>query len=171
VYKEKILAFVHGLIVYDYILFASAFFLFILFIILAIVLRNRLGVALFCLLFGFATLFLLPTWGYIEMHNYLFKNNTQLISQKRLHFSDAIVVHGSLSNLSKFHFKECKVSAWAYKVTPNKYKNYIYKLKPLRRGSIVIEDIPKGGSRNFKIIIEPFTYKRDYNVSLKADCR
>jgi hypothetical protein len=171
VLKEKILAFVHGLIVYDYILFGSAFFLFLLFIILAIVLRDRLKLALFCLLFGFAILMLVPTWGYIEMHNYLFKNNTQLLWQKRLHFSDAIVVHGVLTNESKFDFKECKVSAWAYKVTPNKYKNYIYKFKPLKKMSMLLTDVPKGETKPFKIIIEPFTYAKDYNVSLKADCR
>jgi hypothetical protein len=36
--------------------------------------------------------------------------------------------------------------------------------------SILEEEIPKGTQREFKIIIEPFTYAGDYNISLEADC-
>ena len=45
--KEKITAFINGLIIYDYILFGAVFTLFILFIVLAIVLRNRVGLSIF----------------------------------------------------------------------------------------------------------------------------
>lgn len=169
--KERLLTFIHGLILYDYILFGLSFVLFLLFIIFALVFRKKLIIALFFVLLGFATLILGPTLGYIEMHKYLFKNSTKLISQKRLHFVQAVIVKGSITNESKFDFKECKISAEVYKITKNKYKNYLLKLKPFQKMSISEKNLLKGQTREFKIIIEPFKYKKDYNISLGASCK
>ena len=169
--KIKIQNFIDGLIPYDYILFGSVLVLFVLFIVLAILLRRKMMLAIFLVLLAFATFLLGPTLGYIAMHKFLFKNHTELISQKKLHFSQAVVVKGKITNDSKFDFKACEIIASAYKVTPNKYKNYIYKLKPFQKMSIFEKDIKKGETREFKIIVEPFTYKRDYNISLEASCK
>jgi hypothetical protein len=169
--KVKIQSFIDGLIVYDYILFGSVLVLFVLFIVLAILLRRKLGLAVFFVLIAFATFLLGPTLGYIGLHKFLFKNHTELIEQRKLNFSQAVVVKGRLFNDSNFDFKSCKITANAFRVTPNKYKNYIYKLKPFKKMSIVEKDIKKGQTRDFKIIVEPFTYKRDYNISLEANCK
>jgi len=169
--KEKITAFINHLLVYDYILFGSAFALFLLFIILAILLRNRLGVALFFVLFGFSTLLLAPSFGYIQMHKYLFKNTTELISYKQLSFVPAVVVKGKLTNDSKFNFKECKVTATVYKYTSNKLKNYVYKLKPFKKSSMLVRNIERNSTQEFKFIVEPFSYSKDYNITLGASCR
>ena len=169
--KLKIQNFIDGLIPYDYILFGSVLVLFVLFIVLAILLRRKMMLAIFLVLLAFATFLLGPTLGYVAMHKFLFKNHTELISQKKLHFSQAVVVKGKITNDSNFDFKSCKITASAYKVTPNKYKNYIYKLKPFQKMSIFEKGIKKGETREFKIIVEPFTYKRDYNISLGASCK
>jgi hypothetical protein len=169
--KEQLQEFINGLIVYDYILFGASLALFVLFIILAILLRKSLFAALLFVLFSIVSLFLGPTLGYIEMHNYLFKNSVTVTMQKRLKFSEAIVVKGVIKNLSKRNFKSCKITAKIYRVDANKYKNYIYRLKPLQKMSILQEDIQKGTSKDFKIIVEPFRYKKDYNVSVEASCR
>lgn len=169
--KEKILAFVHHFLIYDYILFGVAFTLFLLFIILAILLRNRLGIAIFFVLLGFTFLIAGPTVGYIELHKYLFKNSTKLISQKKLNFVDAIVVHATLSNESKFNFTECRVVATVYKSTSNRLKNYIYKIKPLKHSALILHNIPKGTTREFKLFVEPFRYSKEYNLTLGASCR
>jgi hypothetical protein len=169
--KEKLLAFIDGLIVYDYILFGVSFILFILFIILALLLRKRLFIALFFVLLGFATLMLGPTLGFMQMHKYLFKNSTKILSQKKLNFVEAVVVKATLTNESKFDFSECKITAKVYKVSKNKYKNYLFKFKPLKKMSILEYDLPKGQTRELKIIIEPFKYKKDYNISLGAECK
>ena len=169
--KLKIQNFIDGLIPYDYILFGSVLALFVLFIVLAILLRKKITLAIFLVLLAFATFLLGPTLGYVAMHKFLFKNHTELISQKKLNFSQAVVVKGTITNDSNFDFKSCKITASAYKVTSNRYKNYIYKLKPFKKMSISEEDIKKGETREFKIIVEPFTYKRDYNISLGANCK
>jgi len=169
--KHKISLFIEGLISYDYILFAVSFVLFLLFIIFGIVLRKKLTLAIISVLLAFSVLFVGPTVGYIKMHEMIFKNSTELISQKRLEFTEAVVVKGKLKNESNRNFKECKITASAYAVTSNKYKNYIKKLKPFKNMSIIEYDIVASETRNFKIIVEPFTYNRDYNISLGADCK
>jgi len=169
--REKILAFFHNLLLYDYVLFGVSFTLFILFIILAVLLRNRFGIALFSVLLGFSFVVAGPTVGYIELHKYLFRNSTKLISQKRLHFVDAIVVQGKLSNESQFDFKECKVIATVYKSTSSRWKNYIFRIKPLTHAILVLQNIPKGVTREFKLFVEPFRYSKEYNLTLGASCR
>jgi len=37
--------------------------------------------------------------------------------------------------------------------------------------SIVEDNIAKGDTRAFKLIVEPFSYKKDYNITLKASCK
>ncbi|MEA3331319.1 MAG: DUF2393 family protein [Campylobacterota bacterium] len=169
--KAKITAFIDGLIIYDYVLFGVVFVLFILFIILAIMLRKKAGLAIFLAFFSFLLLFLAPTVGYVQMHKFLFKNSTELISQKKLSFTKAVVVKGTLKNESKFDFKSCKITASTYKVSGNSVKNFVLKLKPFKKMSILEYDILKGDVREFKIIVEPFTYSKDYNISIGASCK
>ncbi len=169
--KAKVTAFINELIIYDYILFGSVFVLFILFIILGIILRKKLGLSIFLVLLAFSLLFLGPTLGYVEMHKFLYKNNVTLKSQKKLTFTKAIVIKGILSNDSKFNFQSCKITASAYKLSKNPIKKIIYPFKPIKKSSIVEEDIPKGNLREFKMFIEPFTYSKEYNISMEAKCK
>jgi len=169
--KEKITVFINNLILYDYILFGSVLFLFLLFMIFGILLRKRVFFASIFILLAFILLLAGPTLGYIKMHEYLFKNSITLVSQKKLTFTQAIVLKGKLTNQSKKNFSLCKITASVYKVKKNKWKNYIYKLKPFQEMTILRENISSGETINFKMIIEPFTYARDYNISLKAKCK
>ena len=169
--KYKITAFIQGLINYDYILFGSILFLFIFLIVLAILLRRKTALSIIIVLFAFVLLFIGPIVGYIKMHEYLFKNKCELISQKRLTFSKAVVVNGTISNVSKFDFKSCEITASAHKSSTNAIKNIIFKFKPFKKMSIVEHNISKQEMRNFKIIVEPFTYLKDYNISVGAKCK
>ncbi|MDF1877205.1 DUF2393 domain-containing protein [Sulfurimonas sp. SAG-AH-194-L11] len=169
--SSKITLFIDGLIKWDYLLFGSVFVLFLLFIILAIVLRKKLVLALLFLILGFSTIIFGPTLGYIKLHETLFKNSCKLLSQKRLQFMEAVVVKGSLTNESNKNFRECKITVSAYGVSSNKLKNYLKRFKPFKKMSIVGKDIAKSETRKFKIILEPFRYSKDYNISIGADCR
>ena len=169
--KDKITAFIEGLITYDYILFGSVFTLFILFIILAIMLRRKMALSIFLILFSFTILTLGPTLGYIKMHEYLYKNSCKLVSQKKLSFTPAIVVNGTITNESKFDFSSCKITASVYKSSKNIIKKYIYPLKPLKEVSILEDNILKGETQKFKMIVEPFTYNKEYNISIKGSCK
>lgn len=169
--KAKITAFIDTLIMYDYILFGSAFVLFILFIILGIVLRKKVFLAVFLIILAFMILLLAPTVGYLKMHQFLFKNITTLTSQKKLEFTQAIVVKGSIKNESKFNFTSCKIIVKVHKVSKNKLKNYLYQFKTIKKASIIEEDIQKGQVKDFKLFIEPFTYSKEYNLTIGAKCK
>jgi len=169
--KEKITAFINELVTYDYILFGSVFALFLLFIILAIVLRKKVALSIFLILLSFSILTIGPTLGYLKMHEYLFKNSCKLISQKKLLFTPAVVVIGSITNESKVDFNSCKITVNLYKSSKHIIKKHIYPLKPLKKMSILQENINKGETQEFKIIVEPFTYSKDYNISIKASCK
>ena len=174
--KARINDFLHHLVVYDYILFGVAFALFILLIILAIVLRHKPTLAAFTILLAFLNLLLSPTLGFIELHKYLYATKVDVMEIKRLQFTPAIVVTGSFENISKMTFSTCKVKASAYKVAPDgvllaSLKNSLYPLKPLKKETIVIkESIAPKMIHRFKLIIEPFTYAKDYNVSVGVTC-
>ncbi len=169
--KAKIIAFIENLILYDYILFGGVFVLFILFIILGIILRKKIFLAVLLILLAFAILILGPTLGYQEMHKFLFKNTTTITSQKKLEFTQAIVVKGTLKNESKFNFSTCRITTKVHKVSKNEYKNYLYAFKTIQKASILEENIVKGQTINFKLFIEPFTYSKDYNLSIGAKCK
>ena len=169
--KAKITAFINELITYDYILFGSVFLLFILFIILGIVLRKKTALAILLILLSFTILIAGPTVGYVKMHDYIFKNTTELTSQKKLNFTQAVVVKGKVTNDSQRFFKSCKITASTLKVSKNELKNYLYSFKPFAKMSILEQDIAVGETREFKIIIEPFTYSKDFNVSIGAKCK
>jgi len=169
--KDIINKYINELIIYDYILFGGLLVIFLLFIIIGIILRNRVGLALFFILFAFIELVVGSTYGYIKMHEYLFKNETSITTQKKLTFTQAIVIYGTLKNISKKDFTSCKITAKVYKVSENKIKDYVLKLKPINKMSIIENDILKGQEREIKLIIEPFTYEHDYNISLGADCK
>lgn len=169
--KGNITKFINELVVYDYILFGTLFVVFLLFIILGIILRNKTAIAIIFILFAFTQLIVGSTYGYIKMHDFFFKNEILIKNQKKLTFTQAVVVYGSLKNVSKKDFKSCKITASAHKISGNKYKDYIFKFKPIGKMSIIESNILKGQERELKLIIEPFTYKNDYNISMEATCR
>jgi glucan phosphoethanolaminetransferase (alkaline phosphatase superfamily) len=168
---DKLNEFIKELIIYDYILFGGLLLLFLLFITIGILLRHIKILALLLVLVAFIMLIFGSIFGYIEMHKYLFKNEVTLNSQQKLSFTEAVVVYATLKNSSLRDFKSCKVSATVYRVSGNKIKDYIRKLKPIAKMSIIEDNIAIGQEREIKIIIDQFTYGGDYNVSLGADCR
>jgi len=169
--KNKLSTFLHELILYDYILFGAVFVLFILFLLLAILNRKKVGFSLLLLLVSFFILVLGPSIGYIQMHAILFKNTLTLTNQKKLTFTEAVVVKGTLLNGSKRDFKSCTITASAVKMVGNPVKDYIFKWKPFMHARILEENIAQGELREFKIIVEPFTYSKKYTILLGAKCR
>ncbi len=169
--KEKILLFFHSLTIYDYVYFGSVFILFLLFIILTLLLRKKPTLALFIFLIALIDITLGPTIGYNYFHSTLYKNKITLTKVKRLTFVQAVVIEGTIKNISKFDFKECKIKASILKNTHNKYKNLIFRFKPIKTDILTLKDIQKNKQVPFKFLIEPFRYKKDFNVSLSGVCK
>ena len=170
--KAKITAFIDQLLIYDYALFGGVILLFILFLILAILLRKKIGLSLTLVLFAFTLLILGPTVGYIQLHQFLFKTTSTVTEVKELQFSQALVVKGKVSNASNREFSTCKITAKIFKVSGNQYIDMLYPLNPFKKMSIVRDvNLSSGESYDFKMIVEPFTYSKEYNLSIGAQCR
>ncbi|MEA3373053.1 MAG: DUF2393 family protein [Campylobacterota bacterium] len=169
--NQQITAFLDGLILYDYLLLGGSLLLFVLLLILAVLLRKKLLLALLLILLAFTAIILGPTVGYTKLHDFIFSNNISIREVKALEFTQALIVWGDLNNTSSRHFSECAITAEVYKVANNPVLDALYPLNPFKKATILTEDIAAGGSRSYKIIIEPFTYSREYNLSVGAKCR
>jgi hypothetical protein len=170
--KQKVIAFIDSLILYDYILFGAMALLFILFLILAILLRRRVMFSVLSILFAFIFLLLGPILGYPIMHNLLYKNDVIMTQVKKLEFTNALLITGDIINRSKMDFLTCKIKAQAYKVTGKSIPDMIYPYKPFKKGMVKLDTLIKPGeSQPFKLFIEPFNYTKDYNISIGAQCK
>lgn len=170
--KHRIIDFIHHLLIYDYLLFGGIFILFLLLLILAIVLRHKMGIAIFFVFIAFGVLTVAPVAGYIALHQYLFKHTLIIYEVKALEFTEAILIKGDINNTSKRPFKECTIHAGVHKVSHNKYIDRIYPFIPFKKGSLTITTaIAPGKSAPFKMFIEPFRYDKDYNLTYNVECR
>lgn len=170
--KTKIIDFIHHLIIYDYLLFGGIFILFLLLLVLAIALRHKMILAITFVVLAFGVLTVGPVAGYIQLHKYLFKNTIILHEVKALEFTEALLIKGDINNTSKRPFQECTVYTGVYKVTHNRYVDRLYPYFPFKKSSLkVLKSIPPGESRPFKLFVEPFRYTKDYNITIKAECR
>ncbi len=169
--KEKILEFIHGLNNYDYILFGALFVIFLLLLIMAMLLRKKAFFASIFLILSLGTLFVGPFVGYIQLHNYLYKNSAKITEIKALEFTPTLIVKGALTNESQRDFSTCKIQVNIFKVAHNQILDAIFPLNPFQKVWIAETEIKKGETRDLKIIVEPFTYKQDYNLSLSVDCK
>jgi hypothetical protein len=168
---SKITTFMHTLAKFDYILFSSIFIIFLVLMILAIILREKLILSISLGVFSFVVLFVAPFVGYFKMHDIVYKHTVSITSEKKLNFTKAVVVYGTIKNESKRNFKACKIKAQIFKQSKNKLKNFLYQLKSYKQRSITKNSILKEEIIKFKILVEPFLYEKDYSVSIGAVCR
>lgn len=169
--KVILQAYIETLHLYDYILFAISGALFLLLLFLAILLRKKVATSLILVLLSFLILFFGPILAYNKIHDTLYKTEISELTIKRLEFSQAVVVKGTLTNLGKENFKKCKISSSAYKGATNFLEELVHPLKPFIKRSIVMQEvIDINNSVDFKLLLEPFTYSKEYNVSVKVNC-
>jgi hypothetical protein len=169
--RNKIIAVIDNLGAQDYLLIGASFFLFLLCIILALVLRKNVLLASLSALFGFLILLLGPTFGLMQLHNYLYKNSLTLTHQQKLQFTNGVVVRGVIVNESQRDFSFCKLYAEAYKISGNPIFDFLFPYNPFTSEKHTEYDILQQEKREFTIIIKNFTYEGEFGTSLGAICR
>jgi len=169
--KATLHDFIASLHLYDYILFGISGALFVLILLLAILLRNKAILSLILVLLAFIILVALPISGYKYIHGQLYKTELTNLNIKRLEFSEAIVIKGTITNQGKVDFHKCTIGSQAYKGASGFLQEIVYPLKPFQKVSIVKqEELGIGQSLDFKLVMEPFTYTDEYNISMKVNC-
>ena len=164
-------SFIETLHLYDYVFFSASAALFLLLLTLAIILRNRVGFSLFLVFLAFIILIAGPIVGYSYVHSSVYKTKISELSIKRLEFSQAVVIKGTLTNFGQQSFRKCTISSHAFKGADNFLEELVFPLKPFIKRSIIKEEnIDINKSIDFKLMLEPFTYSNEYNISVKVDC-
>lgn len=169
--KSALQGFTDSLHTYDYILFAAFGALYLLILLLAIVLRKRAGLSLSLVLIAFVVIIAGPVWGYTYTHGKLYKTEISEQAVKKLEFSEALIITGKLKNLGMQSYSRCVLTASAHKAPTNFLEEIVLPLKPFQNVSYFHEKVfPVNETYDFKLVMEPFTYSDEFNISIKADC-
>lgn len=169
--RSSIVAFIKTLTSFDYMGFIIAFFLFVIFLVLALMLRKKSKRAAILAIFAFLSLFGAPIAMHMLVKSTLFKSRAELESVKKLYYSDTLLIKGLLHYEGKYDAKHCTVAVAVYKVHNGFIKDLANKIKPYKKGFCILDrNFTKGDITDFKVVIEPYLYEGDYNLSLKTEC-
>jgi hypothetical protein len=170
--KTKILDFIQTLSLYDYLLFGGILFFFLLFLILAILLHQKLKIAIALILMAFLVITVAPFGGYMLLHKTLYKHTVTLTTVQDLEFSEVLLLRGDLNNTSNQTFKECTITFGISKISSFKQLNKLYPYIPFRTKKVTLKGpIKSKESRSFKVLIEPFSYPKKFGVTARGQCR
>lgn len=169
--RSFITDFINTLTNYDYIGFILAFVLFVLFLILALMLRKKIKLAFLLMSLAFLSLFMAPVAMHILVKKTLFKNEAKIELVKKLHYSDTLLIKGTLLYKGSYEAKHCKVEVAVHKKDQGFFKDLAYAIKPYKKGKWELDKaFSKGDTVSFKVVIEPYLYQGDYNLSLSSEC-
>ena len=169
--KSIITDFFNTLSIYDYIGFFLTIFLFTLFLILALLLRRRTKLSVSLVLIAFTFFFAGPSVAHIFVKKIIFKSYSDIVNVKKLVYSDTLLIKGSLLYSGRKDANHCLIEAFVHKNSDNALKDFVYDLKPFTSGRKTVNQLfTKGDRVDFKIVIEPFRYKGDYNITLDSGC-
>jgi hypothetical protein len=171
--KTQLLHFIDTLALYDYLLFGGILFFFFLFLILAILFRHKLILAIMLVFFAFLLLISGPFGGYLLLHKYLYKHTITLTTVQDLEYTEALLLKGDISNMSKQTFKECTLYFGISQVSSIKILNdKVYPYLPFRREMLTLtQPIKPGDTESFKLLVEPFNYPKKFSVTAWGVCR
>jgi len=173
--QQKAIAFFNdftaSLTLYDYLGFVLLGLFFIFFIILSIVVRKKPLAALFFGLFA-CTILVAGPLGVKEIFDRLIRSaEISLDNVQKLHYSNALIIEGSLQNSGKIEYSKCSVHIRIYQDRKNKYLNYVQKFLPLYTKKVQLQGpIAKMQSQSFETTIEQFNYSNDYKVNVYGEC-
>ena len=170
--KESLLTYIDHLLIYDYMAFGWLILIFLLLLFLSLgILRKKPILALFLIIFDFCFLIIAPFAIKWYLDDKLRPNETETTLIKQLKYSDALIVEGNVTNNSKFDFVTCKTHVDILKDYKNEYKNKLSFINPLIKRSILLKTPPKKAEKvTFRIVISPFEYKADFNVTAYSEC-
>ncbi len=170
--KFSILEYIQNLGLYDYLAFAWLFLTFLILIILSIIIMKKaIKTSMFVLLLSLILLLIGPFFIKHYLNKTLRRVDTRSIQFQKLNFSNTLIVNYKIKNLSKKSFKECEIHITVYRPSASKLKLFLNKLKPIEQKTILIkEPINANDFADKRFVFDNFSYNRDINVSVEAQC-
>jgi hypothetical protein len=162
--------FADALTLYDYLGFVLLFLLFILCIVLAVVSSQKLFTSLFFAFLSFMLLIAGPFGVKIGFDHFIRANDVTITKFQTMHYSDSLLIQGSITNNGKIDFSHCKITLKAVKSVQNEYLQMLYNFKPYATKVIQSADIPINEVKKFEAVIDEFTLKEGFTVIGKGAC-
>jgi hypothetical protein len=169
--RSEFVEYINAFTYYDYIAYTWLIVLFIFLLVVAIALRERVGVSIFLIILSIFVLFVGPIILKKALDIYVRGNEVVIKSQNRLRFSDTLVISGEFINKSRVKIKSCKLSAKVYKIGKNRLKTFVNRLKPYKKKTISLDmDKMFDNKIEFRVVFDNFKLKGDFNISSSATC-
>lgn len=170
--KVSIMNYITHFSMYDYVAYAWLILLFFITILLATVLSKKVPIlSLLLLIISLSLLFIGP----FVLKHYLDKTlrpvQLQTTQIQKLNFSDTLIVAGDITNLSKRKLSICTIHVEVVKKGKNSLQNFLNKLKPIRKKSILLKDsLDTNSTQDFKVVFDNFRYQKKFDVSIGSSC-
>ncbi len=165
---EYIKFYIDNLIMYDYIALSISAILVIFFFILTIALKRGLSI-----FFGFLTLITLLSGVFVSkfaVDEFIRKVEIELLSDKKLQFTNSLFAKIKITNSGKIDFNECQIKFVVYPKSEG-FRAYLDYLKPIAQKIIVInEPILIGESLEKSVIVDDFE-AINYKIHSFARCK
>lgn len=169
--KIFLVDFFSTLSIYDYIGFFITVLLFFLCIVLALLLRHKTWISLLCIFFSFIFLFFGPVFTHQLLQNTFYKSEAKVLERKQLVYSDTLIIRGLLEYKGLKDASHCKLKALVHKQGGNMIRSFVNSIKSFRSVKKEIDQLmTKGDKIKFKMVIEPFNYQGDYNITMDVGC-
>lgn len=155
---------------YDYLFFAASLLFFLITIFLASVIKNGI-VSFFLVLFGLILLLISPIIIPTILDKTIRKTELNITTSKKLQFSDTALIVGEIKNVGKVELKLCYIYIRVCKKAPNPIKEFANCLKPLAKGTKVIQEpLDINDSIEFSMAFDDFSYQKEFITSIYVKC-
>lgn len=168
--KELLFLFIHNLNMYDIILFAAILVVFLLMLLLVILVRHKTIIAVLLFLTSIAFILIAPVYGYVKLNQRLYTHTCKITLSKKLVFSPALLVDGYIKNTSYHNFGQCRLILSISKKSKYKLISHLLTYNPFYITTLKKSNLRPNGKQSFELIIQPFTYKGRFNLTLRAMC-
>ncbi|RUM65561.1 MAG: hypothetical protein DSZ05_05855 [Sulfurospirillum sp.] len=170
--KARIVDYLHHLTDYDYIAYGWLLGVLVAFLLLSVLLSSRfpktalLMVAI--VLAGMIT-------GPFAM-KYLLDQTVRKVVLTDTHttqlpFSKNLIVIGTIENQGRIDMSGCRIFVDILRKDTNRYKQFFYSLRPLRKEMLMIKKkVHKGDKMPYKVVFDHFAMKEGYQVKQSVEC-
>ena len=170
--KARITDYLHHLTTYDYIAYGWLLGILIGFLLLAVALAGRKPkTSLFMILMVLIIMFIGPAGMKYGLDQTVRKVVLTDQNSTELPFAKNLVVLGKIKNSGRVDMAGCRVFVDILRKDENKYKELLYRLKPLRKQILKIDKrLPKGEEMPYKIVFDHFALQKGYYINQSVEC-
>ncbi len=171
--KERILDYVHHLTAYDYIAYGWLAAVLVGLLLLSIALiGKKTGLSLLLILFVLLGMMAGPFGIKYGLDHTVRKVVLTDTNTTQLTFAKNLIVVGEIANRGKVDMQGCRVFVNIVRKDPNRYKQLLWMLKPLRRKSMHIQrPLKRGSDMDYRVVFDHFAMQEGtYIVRQSVEC-